>query len=193
MSYSPFFEDDVNRAVEVLQSGGVILYPTDTIWGIGCKANDIKAISRIYTIKQRYEKKNLIILVDSEEMLRKYVSEVPPVALELVKTYSKPLTIVYPKARNLPSIIVANDQSIAIRIVNHPFCIEVIGRIDIPLVSTSANFSGESAPASFSTIPEDIKNAVDYIAMTDRDKLQKPAASTIIRILPDGNFEILRD
>lgn len=193
MSYSPFFEDDVNRAVEILQSGGVILYPTDTIWGIGCKANDIKAISRIYTIKQRYEKKNLIILVDSEEMLRKYVSEVPPVVLELVKTYSKPLTIVYPKARNLPSIIVANDQSIAIRIVNHPFCIEVISRIDVPLVSTSANFSGEPAPASFSTISEDIKNAVDYIAMTDRDKLQKPAASTIIRILPDGNFEILRD
>ncbi|HNQ60578.1 MAG TPA: L-threonylcarbamoyladenylate synthase [Bacteroidales bacterium] len=193
MNESLFFEDDVRQAVAVLQGGGVILYPTDTIWGIGCKANDTRAISRIYTIKQRYEKKNLIILVDSEEMLRRYVTEVPAVASELIHTYSKPLTIVYPKAQNLPSILVANDQSIAIRVVKHPFCIEVIRRIDAPLVSSSANLSGEPAPASYSSITDQIKQAVDYISTTDRDKLYKPAASTLIRILPDDNFETLRD
>lgn len=190
---TPFFYDDVRLAVDTLKKGGVILYPTDTIWGLGCMANQPAAISRIYQIKQRYEKKSFIILVDSVDMLEKYVSNVPPVALDLMESYHKPLTIVYQGARNLPSILVADDQTIAIRVVKHPFCEAVIQAIGVPLVSTSANISGFPPAPTFSAIAEEIKSKVDYIAMTDRDRLHKPSPSTLIRILPSGDFETLRD
>jgi L-threonylcarbamoyladenylate synthase len=190
---TPFFEEDIRRAVTVLQEGGVILYPTDTIWGLGCLVSKVSAIQRIYEIKKRYEKKSLILLVNDESMLLKYVSEIPPVAFDLIQGYHKPLTVVYPGAKNLPSVLIASDKTIAIRIVKHVFCEEVIRRCGEPMVSTSANISGQPAPASFSAINELIREAVDYVAMTDRDKLHKPAASTIIRLLPHGDFETIRD
>lgn len=193
ITYTPFFFDDVRLAVDTLKKGGVILYPTDTIWGLGCLADHVPAINRIYQIKQRYEKKSFIILVDSIEMLKRYVNEVPPVALDLIESYQRPLTIVYQQARNLPAILVADDNTIAIRLVKHPFCQEVLKAINVPLVSTSANASGFRPAPTFSAISEEIKSKVDYIAMTDRDRLNKPSPSTIIRILPSGDFETLRD
>ncbi|MEJ5302330.1 MAG: threonylcarbamoyl-AMP synthase [Bacteroidales bacterium] len=193
LSYTPFFYDDVRLAVDALKKGGVILYPTDTIWGLGCLADHVPAINRIYQIKQRYEKKSFIILVDSVDMLKRYVAEVPPVALDLIESYQKPLTIVYQRARNLPAVLVADDSTIAIRVIKHPFCQEVIKAINVPLVSTSANVSGFPPAPTFSAISEEIKSKVDYIAMTDRDRLNKPSPSTIIRILPSGDFETLRD
>ncbi len=193
LSYTPFFYDDVRLAIESLRKGGIILYPTDTVWGLGCMATHIPAINRIYQIKQRYEKKSFIVLVDSVEMLERYVNYVPPVVLDLMESYQKPLTIVYQGAKNLPSTLVANDNTIAIRIVKHPFCQEVIKAIDVPLVSTSANVSGFPPASTYSAISEDIKSKVDYIAMTDRDRLHAPSPSTIIRILPSGDFETLRD
>lgn len=190
---TPFFEEDILRAVSVLKRGGVILYPTDTIWGLGCLASKTAAIQKIYEIKKKYEKKSLILLVNSEGMLLKYVAGIPPVAIDLIQGYHNPLTVVYPGARNLPPVLIAGDQTIAIRIVKHPFCEEVIRRCGEPLVSTSANISGQPAPATFGAIDESIRDSVDYAAMTDRDKLHKPVASTIIRLLPDGDFETVRD
>ncbi|MGC8865537.1 MAG: L-threonylcarbamoyladenylate synthase [Bacteroidales bacterium] len=190
---TPFFYDDIRLAVETLKKGGVILYPTDTIWGLGCMANQPTAISRIYQIKQRYEKKSFIILVDSLEMLKKYVADVPQVAIDLMESYHKPLTIVYPQARNLPTILIAEDKTIAIRVVKHPFCEEVIRATGVPLISTSANISGFPPAPTYSAITEEIKSKVDYIAMTDRDRLHKPTPSTLIKILPSGDFEVLRD
>lgn len=184
---------DISKTAATLLNGGVILYPTDTIWGLGCLVNQTTAIQKIYQIKQRYEKKNLIVLVNSEDMLRRYVKEVPDAALELINSYQKPLTIVYPHAQNLPQQLVAADNTIAIRIVRNLFCTEVIRLTNTGLVSTSANITGQPAPASFSSIIREIRDSVDYIAMTDRDKLNKPAASTLIRLLPGGNFETLRD
>lgn len=188
-----FFIDDVRLATQALLKGGVILYPTDTVWGLGCMADNVQAIQRVYKIKQRYEKKNLIILVNSKEMLVRYVHEVPEVVFDLIESYKKPLTVVYPKAKNLPALLIANDQSIAIRIVKHPFCIKVIDSINVPLVSTSANISGQPPATTFSTIPEEIKSQVDYIAMTDRNRLHNPSPSTIIKVFPDGNFVTIRD
>jgi L-threonylcarbamoyladenylate synthase len=193
LSYTPFFYDDVRLAVETLKKGGVILYPTDTIWGLGCMATHVPAINRIYQIKQRYEKKSFIILVDSLEMLERYVAHVPPVAIDLMESYRKPLTIVYQGARNLPPVLVAHDNTVAIRLVKHPFCQEVIKGIQVPLVSTSANVSGFPPAPTFSAISEEIRSKVDYIAMTDRDRLHKPSPSTIVRFLPSGDFETLRD
>lgn len=183
---------DLDQSVEVLKRGGVILYPTDTIWGLGCDATNGKAIEKIYTIKKRNEGKSLIILVDGEEMLTHYVQSVPSIVHDLIEQYDRPLTIIYPEARNLPKNLIAPDGSIAIRIVRHVFCSRMIAQFGKPITSTSANVSGLSSPASFHTISDEVKQIVDYTVVFGRDDLKAAFPSTIIRIDPNGEFEIIR-
>ncbi|PKP18668.1 MAG: threonylcarbamoyl-AMP synthase [Bacteroidetes bacterium HGW-Bacteroidetes-22] len=183
---------DLDQSVDALRKGGVILYPTDTIWGLGCDATNSKAVEKIYTIKKRNEGKSLIILVDSEEMLTHYVQSVPAIVHDLIEQYERPLTIIYPDARNLPKNLIAPDGSIAIRIVRNVFCRGMIAQFGKPITSTSANVSGLPSPASFQAIPEEVILAVDYTVAHGRDDLKATFPSTIIRIDTNGEFEIIR-
>lgn len=180
------------RAFEALKKGGTILYPTDTIWGIGCDAKNEKAINKIYQIKQRPESKSLIILLSDKESLSKYVEKVPLIALDLMDQIDKPLTIIYPKAKNLPSSILT-DGSIAIRITKNEFCSKLIQLLESPLVSTSANTSGDLPPLIFKQVSNYIKNKVDYTVNLYQNEIKEVKASTIIRFINDFEFEVIRD
>jgi L-threonylcarbamoyladenylate synthase len=184
--------EEIKKAVEVLQNGGIILYPTDTIWGIGCDATNPEAVKRVYEIKQRIDSKALLVLLDSENRLQQYVSEVPEVAWELIEVTDKPLTLIYSGAKNLAPNLIADDGSVGIRIANDEFCEKLIGRFKKPIVSTSANISGHSAPAIFDEISDDIKSGVDYIVQHRQDDISKKPASSIIKIDASGKFHIIR-
>ena len=184
--------NDLNSSLKTLAGGGVILYPTDTIWGIGCDATNSKAIEKVFDIKKRAESKSLIILVDSEQMLAHYVSQVPDIVHDLIEQYDRPLTIIYPSAQNLPRNLVAPDGSIAIRVVRHPFCQQLISRFGKPITSTSANISGMPSPASFQSISAEVLQSVDYTVFFDRENPRAAIPSTIIRINLHGEFEIIR-
>lgn len=184
--------NDLNSSLKTLAEGGVILYPTDTIWGIGCDATNYKAIEKVFGIKKRAESKSLIILVDSEQMLAHYVSQVPDIVHDLIEQYDRPLTIIYPSAQNLPRNLVAPDGSIAIRVVRHPFCQQLISRFGKPITSTSANISGMPSPASFQSISAEVLQSVDYTVFYDRENPRAAIPSTIIRINLHGEFEIIR-
>lgn len=186
------FEDEVKLAVESLKAGKTILYPTDTIWGIGCDPTNSKAITKVYKIKKRKEYKNLIILVDSFERLKEYVEEVPAIAADLIGTATKPLTIVYSGARKVAGNLLSKDKTIAVRITKDPFCVAVIEAFGKALVSTSANISGEASPLLFSQISPAIKQSVDHIVGLHQNDIRQPKASTIIRLKGNGEFEILR-
>jgi L-threonylcarbamoyladenylate synthase len=185
-------EEEINKAVEFLLKGKTILYPTDTIWGIGCDATSQKAVERIFRIKQRPEKKSLIILLDTEEKIERYVTDVPQLAYDLIRNYSSPLTIIYPNSRGLARNVVADDKSIAIRVVKDEFCRLMIARFGKPVVSTSANVSGEPAPLAFSRIPESVKQGVDYVVRYNQNTVTRTKPSTIIKIKKDGSFDVLR-
>ncbi len=186
------FSDDLKRSLEVLKAGGVILYPTDTIWGIGCDATNIEAIRRIYRIKQREDLKSMLVLIDNPNLLNSYVREVPEIAWDLINVADKPLTIIYPNAKNLASNLIAPDGSIGIRITNETFSQQLIQRFRKPVVSTSANISGAKTPMNFDEISEDIKNAVDYIVQYRQDEIIKSNPSSIIKVGSGGLFEIIR-
>jgi L-threonylcarbamoyladenylate synthase len=185
-------EDEIRLAVEFLKKGRIILYPTDTIWGIGCDATLAKPVDLIYKIKQRYESKSMIILLDDPGKLTRYVKKVPSLAYDLIERYQEPLTIIYPNAVNVAKNVVAEDGTIAIRIVRDEFCRRMIALFDKPVVSTSANLSGQPAPLIFTNIPEEIKSKVDHIVNHHRNELVRTKPSTIIRILENGEFEVLR-
>lgn len=185
-------KEDINRSLEVLRNGGVILYPTDTVWGIGCDATNAEAISRIYKIKKRDDSKSMLVLLDNESRLSSYVREIPEVAWELIEVTDNPLTIIYPGAKNLAANLVAEDGSVGIRIARDKFCMELIGRFKKPLVSTSANVSGEKAPAIFDEISPCIRSSVDYIVNWRRNDTKKSAPSSIIKIDDAGRFIIIR-
>jgi len=185
--------NDINKALEVLKAGGIILYPTDTIWGIGCDAENSKAIEKIYSLKQRAESKSMIVLVDSSEKLNKYVNFIPDVAWQLIELTEKPLTVIYPEGINLPNNILADDGSIGIRIVNDEFCKNLIYKLRKPLVSTSANLSGQPAPQTFSQIPEAIKNGVDYIVQWRQTETKRATPSSIIKLEKNNVFKIIRN
>jgi len=182
----------VDETCEVLGKGGTILYPTDTIWGIGCDACNEKAIARVYDIKHRDKGKSMLILVDSMEMMRKYTASVPEIAEELIEAADRPLTIIYPKANNLPQNLVAEDGSIGIRIVNDDFCREIIGVFGKPIVSTSANLSGCNPPLGYCDIASEIKNNVDYIVPLRLYELSKNRNSDIIKVDESGNIQVIR-
>lgn len=186
------FEDDIIKSVEVIKSGKVILYPTDTIWGIGCDATNAKAIQRIIELKGRAIGKSMIVLLDTVDKIEKYVKKVPPIAFDLIENSTSPITIVYSSAYNLAKNLIAADGTIAIRIVRDEYCRQVIKKSDKPLISTSANFSGSPFPGTFSEIEEDVKNMVDYVAASFRDRTGRIKPSTIIKLEESGIFKILR-
>lgn len=185
------FEEEVERTVAVLKAGKTILYPTDTIWGVGCDATNSKACERVYEVKQRPSSKSLIVLVDTAERLKDYVVDVPAIAYDLIARASNPLSVVYEQSKNLAKNISA-DHSVCIRVVDNDFCKEVIRRLGKPITSTSANLSGQPSAMTFGDISEEIKNSVDYVVQLYHDSFAKPKCSTIIKLNEDNTFEILR-
>lgn len=175
-------EEDIKMAFEVLVSGGLILYPTDTIWGIGCDATNEEAVHRVYELKRRVDSKALITLLDNPIKLDYYIDEVPSLAWDLIELSEKPLTIIYDGARNVAPNLMAEDGSLAIRVTKEKFSQELCKRFRKALVSTSANISGESAPANFDDISEEIKDGVDYIVKYRQEDTSKSKASSIIKL-----------
>ncbi|MEN2434907.1 L-threonylcarbamoyladenylate synthase [Weeksellaceae bacterium A-14] len=182
----------MEKAIETLTNGGTILYPTDTIWGIGCDATNPEAIDKIFNIKKREKTKSMIILVESEKRLQDLV-DVPEMAWEVIDLSEKPVTIVYEKPRHLPKEILAEDGSIGIRLVKNDFCRKLISRLNKPLVSTSANLSGQKSPLKFDDISDEIKKAVDYIVEEQHESISPYAGSSVIKIWNDGRIKVLRE
>ena len=187
------FRDDVKLALEVLQRGGVILYPTDTVWGLGCDATNEAAVKRIYEIKQRADSKALITLVDSEAKLEYYVSQVPPVAWDVMELNDRPTTIVYDGARNLAANLIADDGSVGIRVTREEFSKELCMRFRRAIVSTSANVSGQPAPQCFVDISQEIIDAVDYVVAYRQKDRRKAKPSTIIKLGAHGEVKVIRN
>lgn len=185
-------EEDIKNAVDTLKRGGVILYPTDTVWGIGCDATNVEAVKRVYEIKRRADSKAMIILLGREQDLYRYVEEVPDVAVELIDVSDRPTTVIYDKGINLASNVTADDGSVAIRVTADPFCKQLCKELHRPLVSTSANISGEPTPAIYDEISSDIKDAVDYVVEHRRNDLSRALPSIIIKISADSTFKIIR-
>jgi L-threonylcarbamoyladenylate synthase len=186
------FEEDIKKSLEILRSGGILLYPTDTIWGLGCDATSSSAIEKIFKIKSRPQSSSLIILVNGEPMLERYVKDVPETAYQITNVSDKPVTIIYPEGKNLAPGVCSEDSSVGIRICNDPFCSELITRFRKPVVSTSANLSGKPSPAHFGEIEEKIINAADYVVRYRQNDRQKQFASPVIKIDKNGVFKILR-
>ena len=186
------FRDDIREAVRVMQSGGVILYPTDTIWGIGCDACNEDAVRRVFEIKRRAEAKSVISLVDSEVKVEFYVRSVPDVAWQLWECSDEPLTLVLDGARNLAPGVIASDGSVALRVTREAFSRQLCMRMKRAIVSTSANIAGEPAPRCFSEISPEILQAVDYVCLSRRDEAPRQAPSHIIKIGPSGEVKIIR-
>ena len=200
--------EEIQKALEVLRRGGVILYPTDTVWGIGCDATDPEAVARIYQIKRRSDSKSLVLLASDLDMVCRYVREVPEMAVQLVEVNDKPMTIIYPGAvagdapvdgampeqqRNcLAFNTVAEDGTVGIRIPMMDFCTQLVSRLGRPLVSTSANVSGEKTPARFAEISQEIKDSVDYIVDPSLEKGATGQSSSIIKVGLDYSIEIIR-
>jgi L-threonylcarbamoyladenylate synthase len=186
------FEADLKESLKVLKSGGVILYPTDTLWGLGCDSGNAEAVQKIFRIKSRTGDKSLIILVNDLSMLERYVKVVPEIVYQLASVSESPLTIIYPEGKNLADGICGDDGSVGIRICNEDFCRELICRFRRPIVSTSANKTGRQAPSNFNEIEEDIKSSVDYTVRYRRDDKRKYSASPIIKVERNGVFSIIR-
>jgi L-threonylcarbamoyladenylate synthase len=187
------FKNDISKALEVLRSGGVILYPTDTIWGLGCDATNPEAVKKIYTLKKRADNKSMIILVDTPNRINSYIEEVPDIAFDLMELADKPLTLILEGAKNLAENVVnQEDKSIGIRVVNEAFCRQLIRQFKKPIVSTSANFSGEPSPAIFDEINETLISQVDYVVEYRQDDIKKAAPSGIIKVETNGGIKIIR-
>lgn len=185
-------DEEIKNALEVLRKGGTILYPTDTVWGIGCDARSKEAVAKVFKIKQRDEYKSMVTLVSDHTMLNRYVKEVPEPAWDLLEAADRPLTIIYPGARMLAENVIAADGSVGIRIVKDEFCKNLIHKFGKPIVSTSANISGEDAPSSFNDIKIDILNKVDYIVNLRKTESNNTQPSTIIKIALNGEIKIIR-
>lgn len=185
-------KDEVEKALEVLKKGGIILYPTDTIWGIGCDATNADAVDRIFKLKGRDSEKSMIILLDTDNKLAGYVNNIPEVAYDLIEYAERPLTIIYSGAKNLAENVPHKDGSIAIRIVKHAFCEQLIQRFRKPIISTSANISMTPSPANFMQISDEIINGVDYVVNLEQDDLTQKRSSIIMKLEPDGRFVFIR-
>lgn len=187
-------EEIIAEALKVLKAGGTILYPTDTIWGIGCAANNAEAVAKVYQIKQRSDSKSLVLLASDLDMIARYVKRIPDIAIDLVEVNDKPMTIVYPGAEQnlLAPNVIAEDGSVGIRIPLNDFCVQLVRKLRCPLVSTSANISGEPSPKTFAEIPEEIKKAVDFVVPASLEADSTGLASQIIKLGLDGQVEIIR-
>jgi len=188
----PAMKNEIKKCVEVLEKDGTILYPTDTIWGIGCDATSQKAVEKIYKLKKRVESKSLIILLADMKDISKYVETFPDIARDLMKNVERPLTIIYPNAKNIAKNVIAKDNSIAIRIVKNEFCKNLIRAFGKPIISSSANISGEPAPMVFKCISKEIIDNVDYVVNLFQDVLQEVKPSRIIKLNEKGEFHIIR-
>jgi L-threonylcarbamoyladenylate synthase len=184
--------NEVAKALKIVQDGGIILYPTDTIWGIGCDATNTEAIQKIYRLKQRDETKSMIILLDTDNKLQSYISDVPDLAYDLIEFAENPLTLVMPGAKNISPALISSDGSVGVRISDHPFCQQLIQRLRKPLVSTSANISGKPSPQYFSQIDQEVIDGVDYVVDIDQHSMEIKNPSTIMRLEPGGKFEFIR-
>lgn len=185
-------EEDIRNAVEVMRKGGVILYPTDTVWGIGCDATNAEAVAKVYKIKKREDSKALICLVDSDARLQRYVRQVPSVAWELLDCVDKPMTVILDGAVNLAPNLIAEDGSIALRITQEAFSKELCYRFQKAIVSTSANISGEPTAQNYCDISQEIIDAVDYVCWTRRQEHKPHKPSSIIKLGLGGEVEIIR-
>jgi L-threonylcarbamoyladenylate synthase len=185
-------EEDIRQAVKVLREGGVILYPTDTVWGLGCDATNSEAVRRIYDIKRRDDRKALICLVDSDARLQRYVRDVPDVAWQLLDAAVKPTTVILDGAVNLAENLIAEDGSIGIRITNEPFSKELCYRFQKALVSTSANISGQPPAQNYCDIAPELLEAVDYVCFSRRQEHRPHQPSRIIKLSADGQVAIIR-
>ena len=183
---------EVKNTLKHLEQGELILYPTDTVWGIGCDATNYDAIEKIFHLKQRHESKSLICLVSDLNMLNHYVENIPEAAYAILKSADKPTTIIYDDPINVAENLIANDNTLAIRIIQDDFCQKLIKKLKRPLVSTSANISGKPAPRSFKEIPHDILKGVDYIVNLHRDK-KSSDPSAIIRLGKNGIVNVIRE
>lgn len=186
------FDEDIKESLAVLRNGGIILYPTDTIWGLGCDPTNPAAVEKIFRIKSREPGRSLLILVDGENMLERYVADVPEIAWELTGISEDPLTIIYPGAKNLAPGVCSEDGSAGIRICHEEFCNELISRFRKPVVSTSANFSGKPSPGHFAEIDKSLIDAVDYTVKYRQDDRRICSSSPVIKLNPDGTIEIIR-
>ncbi len=187
------FENDIQQCVTVLQNGGLILYPTDTIWGIGCDATNEAAVAKIYALKQRPDEKSMLVLVADERQLNQYITQPHPEISDYLKTVNKPTTVIYEGAINLAdNLINKTDNSIGIRMVKDDFCKQLIKRFRKPVVSTSANISGQPSPQIFAAIAEEIKNGVDYIVQHRQQETSAASPSAIIKRNADGSVHIIR-
>lgn len=184
--------EEINKALEILKNGGVILYPTDTVWGLGCDATNEEAAAKINAIKGRAADKSFIVLLNSDNQLQSYVTEIPDVAYELIEYAENPLTIVFSGAKNLAKNVINTDGSVGIRVVKHTFCEELIQRFRRPITSTSANVSGQPTPQFFDDISEDIIDAVDYVVDFEQELRVVKKPSTIIKLGSSGQFEFIR-
>lgn len=183
-------KEEVRKACEVLKNGGIILYPTDTIWGIGCDATNELAVKRIYELKHREDNKAMLVLLDDVGKLASYV-EVPDVAYELLEVNDKPMTIIYPNAKNLAKNLIAQDRTIGIRITSEAFTKALLYRFRKPIVSTSANISGEPSPKCFAEISDAVKSVVDYVVDFRQEETSNPAPSSIIKLGVGGEIQII--
>lgn len=184
--------EDIRTAAQTLRQGGLILYPTDTIWGIGCDAANEEAVRRIFQLKQREDSKAMICLVDSANRMQRYLRQVPDVAWDLVEYADKPLTLILDGAVNLAPSLIAEDGSIGLRVTRENISHELCYRFERAIVSTSANISGEPSPACFDEITDDIKQGVDYIMRSRQNDLSKSKPSQIIKLSLDGQIKIIR-
>lgn len=184
--------EDLKKALETLQKGGVILYPTDTVWGLGCDATNEEAVKRIYELKRRSDAKSMLVLVDSANRIESYVREVPDMAWDLIEVSDKPLTIIYPEAKNLAKNLLAEDGSIGIRVSGEQFSKMLCARFKRPIVSTSANISGEPNPAFYAEISDEIKQSVDYIVQYRQDDRTPAKPSSIIKLDIGNVIKIIR-
>jgi len=185
-------QEEINKTITILENGGLILYPTDTVWGIGCDATNEKAVAKVYEIKQRTNSKALICLVANDAMLERHVSEVPEVAYDLIDLSSKPTTIIYDKPKGVAQNLIAEDNTLAIRVASDKFCQYLINKFKKPIVSTSANISGQPSPKQFSEISKPIIKGVDYVVNLHQDKIAS-TPSVIIKLSNDGQVNVIRE
>ena len=184
--------EDLIKAIEVLKQGGIILYPTDTIWGLGCDATNEDAVEKLYAIKQRDKSKSMLILMDNPAKLQTYIKDVPEIAWDLIDLADKPLTIIFNGAKNLAPNLINNDGSIGIRITSENFSRDLCMRFRKPIVSTSANITGQTAPQNFNQIDPEIIDLVDYVVEYRQNEMFKQTPSSIIKLAANGNIEIIR-
>lgn len=182
---------EIQNAYEVIKNGGIILYPTDTVWGIGCDATNPDAVAKIYQLKQREETKSMIVLMNGEKMMYNVFKDIPEVAWQIIDLSEKPTTIILDQPRNVASNLIASDKTLGIRLVKEPFCFKLMEKMKRPLVSTSANISGQPTPIAFKDISPEIIKGVDYVVNLHQDKIAgKP--STIIKLTSDAQVKIIR-